>query len=141
MKNQILNYATLVIIVIAIPAMIFYVGSSIPIDAVTVLGIALTFMSYILLIIARLQLGKSFSISAQAHVLVTGGLYSKIRHPIYFFGQFLILGITLCLKNPLFLLFWAFVIIMQIQRAKREERVLEEKFGDAYREYKKTTWF
>jgi protein-S-isoprenylcysteine O-methyltransferase Ste14 len=30
---------------------------------------------------------------------------------------------------------------MQILRARREAKVLEEKFGDEYREYKKRTWF
>jgi len=33
------------------------------------------------------------------------------------------------------------VIIGQTVRARREARVLEATFGDAYREYRRTTWF
>jgi protein-S-isoprenylcysteine O-methyltransferase Ste14 len=30
---------------------------------------------------------------------------------------------------------------MQIVRARKESQVLEEKFGDEYRQYKQRTWF
>jgi protein-S-isoprenylcysteine O-methyltransferase Ste14 len=33
------------------------------------------------------------------------------------------------------------LIPVQIIRARREAAVLEAKFGDAYREYRKRTWF
>ncbi len=33
------------------------------------------------------------------------------------------------------------IIVLQTIRARQESRVLEEKFGDEYREYRKKTWF
>jgi protein-S-isoprenylcysteine O-methyltransferase Ste14 len=36
--------------------------------------------------LARVQLGESFSVAPEAHELVTRGLYSRIRSPIYVFG-------------------------------------------------------
>jgi protein-S-isoprenylcysteine O-methyltransferase Ste14 len=39
------------------------------------------------------------------------------------------------------LLLMILAIFMQVWRAKNEARVLEAKFGDAYREYRRKTWF
>jgi protein-S-isoprenylcysteine O-methyltransferase Ste14 len=50
--------------------------------------------------VPRYQLGKSFSIRPQARELVTHGLYSKIRNPIYVFGSMIILGLILVLQKP-----------------------------------------
>lgn len=41
--------------------------------------------SFVLIIISRRQLGKSFSVMPEARVLVTTGLYSRIQHPTYVF--------------------------------------------------------
>jgi protein-S-isoprenylcysteine O-methyltransferase Ste14 len=43
-------------------------------------------VGFALWLTARIQLGKSFSVRARARALVTTGLYSKFRHPIYLFG-------------------------------------------------------
>ncbi len=50
--------------------------------------------------VARYQLGRSFSVKAEAHHLVTTGLYSKIRNPIYTFGIVMIAGMILILQRP-----------------------------------------
>jgi hypothetical protein len=51
------------------------------------IGTVLALVGVSLIGIARFQLGKSFAIKAEAHELVTRGLYSKIRNPIYVFGR------------------------------------------------------
>jgi protein-S-isoprenylcysteine O-methyltransferase Ste14 len=91
--------------------------------------------------VARYQLGKSFSIKAEAHALVTTGLYSKIRNPIYVFGTVMIVGLILVLQRPLLWIVLFVVVIAQTVRARREARVLEAAFGDEYREYRRKTWF
>src|ERR1700757_1662744 len=48
--------------------------------------------------LARYQLGASFSVSAKARKLVTTGIYSKIRNPIYVFGLMMLAGIALVLQ-------------------------------------------
>jgi protein-S-isoprenylcysteine O-methyltransferase Ste14 len=90
---------------------------------------------------ARYQLGKSFSIRAEARHLVTHGVYSKIRNPIYVFGIVLLFGMVLALHRPKLWPLLPLIIVMQTVRARREAQVLEAAFGDAYRDYRRNTWF
>lgn len=105
------------------------------------LGLILLIAGFILWTIARFQLGASFTVTAQARQLVTRGLYSKIRNPIYVFGSCVIAGVFLLAGHPALLLIFVIVIPMQIWRAKKEAAVLEQKFGDQYRTYRASTWF
>jgi protein-S-isoprenylcysteine O-methyltransferase Ste14 len=57
-----------------------------PWNAERYIGTALTLIGVGCIGVARYQLGTSFSIRPEAHQLVTTGLYSKIRNPIYLFG-------------------------------------------------------
>jgi protein-S-isoprenylcysteine O-methyltransferase Ste14 len=91
--------------------------------------------------LARVQLGASFSVKAKARALVTHGLYSRIRNPIYVFGSIMIAGMMLFFLKPEALLLFLVVIPMQIIRARKESAVLEAAFGDEYRRYKEQTWF
>ena len=95
----------------------------------------------ILLIIARYQLGKSFSVSPQARQLVTHGLYSKFRNPMYLFSGLLVFSFALALQEPILLAIFVVLIPLQIIRARQEAKILEARFGDAYRRYRKNTWF
>ncbi|MGC1484396.1 MAG: isoprenylcysteine carboxylmethyltransferase family protein [Candidatus Acidiferrum sp.] len=104
-------------------------------------GLVLIIVGLIFLTISRFQLGNSFSVSPQAKKLITHGIYSHIRNPIYFFGTFVIAGLLLFLERPWLLLLLIPLLILQIIRARAESRVLEEHFGDEYRRYKATTWF
>lgn len=92
-------------------------------------------------LLARLQLGKSFSVTAQARQLVTTGLYAKIRNPIYFFGLCFITGIIVYLGAYWWLLAIPVLVALQFWRAGKESAVLEAKFGDEYRRYRQNTWF
>jgi len=104
-------------------------------------GLAIAVPAVVLLFVARFQLGRSFAVRAQAHELVTHGIYSKIRNPIYVFSAFLILALALTLQRPFVLIFLVVVIPVQIIRARKEAAVLEAKFGDEYRRYREQTWF
>jgi protein-S-isoprenylcysteine O-methyltransferase Ste14 len=90
---------------------------------------------------ARYQLGRSFAIKAEARQLVTHGIYSKIRNPIYVFGTVMVTGFVLVIHRPALWLLVLAIIVMQTVRARREARVLEAAFGDAYREYRRKAWF
>jgi len=104
-------------------------------------GTVLVILGITFILIARYQLGKSFSITPQAHKLVTTGIYSKIRNPIYVFGTVLFAGLILILQRPLLWVLLGVVIVAQMLRARKEAAVLESAFGDAYREYRRKTWF
>jgi protein-S-isoprenylcysteine O-methyltransferase Ste14 len=104
-------------------------------------GAVLGLVSLILLLTARYQLGRSFSIQAKARELVTTGLYARIRNPIYVFGVCLVVAAALFFMrwSPLAILI--VVIPMQVVRMRREAAVLETAFGEQYREYRRQTWF
>ena len=112
-----------------------------PWSSMRVAGLVLMLPALLLLTIARIQLGNSFSLAPQATQLVTHGIYSRIRNPIYVFGAFVFSGLFLFLERPLLLLLLVPVLILQISRARAEARVLEAHFGDQYRQYKAATWF
>lgn len=112
-----------------------------PWNAQRYVGTALAAVGIIFIALARYQLGKSFSITPKARALVTTGLYSKIRNPIYVFGTVLLAGLILVLQNPVLWAVLVIVVIGQTIRARREARVLEAAFGDEYRNYRRKTWF
>jgi protein-S-isoprenylcysteine O-methyltransferase Ste14 len=104
-------------------------------------GVCMMIIGFPLWLLAHIQLGSSFSVSAQARKLITTGLYSKIRSPIYVFGLIGVAGGLLMAGYPKFLLIFVVLIPLQIVRTRREARVLEEKFGEEYREYRRRAWF
>ena len=57
------------------------------------------------------------------------------------FGLVGIAGLFLVLGQPIGLLLVVFLIPVQWIRTRKEAQVLEEKFGEAYREYRRHTWF
>ncbi len=112
-----------------------------PWTALRIAGAIVAIAGYSLLITARIQLGRSFSVSPQAKELVTHGLYSRIRNPIYVGVGVMWLGLIVALH-----LYWLFIpflilIVAQVIRSSREARVLQEKFGQNYLDYRKQTWF
>jgi Putative protein-S-isoprenylcysteine methyltransferase len=106
-----------------------------------IVGVSIAAPSLLLLALARIQLGRAFSIQARASKLVTTGLYSRIRNPIYVFGGLVIAGALIWTGRPILLLILVALIPIQIVRARKESQVLEEKFGREYAEYKRRTWF
>ena len=122
-------------------AVIMAVFARPPWTALRVAGAVLAVAGFTLLTLARVQLGDAFSVTPQARMLVTRGLYSRIRHPVYVFSMLGIAGLSLYLRLPAILLLLLIIVPVQIVRARAEERVLEKRFGESYREYKRQTWF
>ena len=123
-------------------AIAIWVAVKVPVSPRYVVGMTIAAIGFVLWMVARQQLGASFTVSAQAKALVTTGLYSKIRNPIYFFGGVAFAGVFLAWGNP-YALVGVIVLYftMQILRARKESEVLEQAFGDEYRQYKARTWF
>jgi len=106
-----------------------------------VIGISMAVIGFSLWMLARVQLGRSFAVRPQAKALVTAGLYSKFRHPIYLFGGIAYLGLFISWGKLIPLLCFLLIYPVEILRARKEERVLEQAFGEEYRRYKASTWF
>jgi protein-S-isoprenylcysteine O-methyltransferase Ste14 len=105
------------------------------------IGLVVALIGLAGVILSRYTLGRSFSITPKATALVTSGIYSRIRNPIYISGMIFLIGVALIVERPKLLAVLLVLIPMQIIRARREAAVLEAKFGDAYREYRRRTWF
>jgi protein-S-isoprenylcysteine O-methyltransferase Ste14 len=106
-----------------------------------ILGSCLLVIGVGLLSLARFQLGRSFAVTAQAKNLVTHGLYSKIRNPVYVFGAVAMAGLFLIVRRPALWVLFVALVVMQIVRARKEAAVLEAKYGEEYRIYRSHTWF
>jgi len=104
-------------------------------------GLIIAILAAVPLFVARYQLGKSFSVTPQARELVTHGIYSKTKNPIYVFSTLSVVGLLLTLQIRRALIFVPVLIAVQLLRAHQEAKVLRDKFGDAYQEYRKKTWF
>jgi protein-S-isoprenylcysteine O-methyltransferase Ste14 len=135
-----LNLLTLAVVIIGL-SFFGMQARHLPWTAWRIAGIAITAPAFLLFVVARIQLGRAFSLQAKATTLVTTGVYSRIRNPIYLFGGLFILGIIIWMGRPWLLLIFAVLIPLQVVRSRKEERVLTEKFGDEYLDYKQKTWF
>lgn len=105
-----------------------------------ILGLAMTGMGYSLFIwsvIARGRYATSWEMRGN-HRLVTWGPYRYVRHPSYF-GYFLMfLGFITLWPNIVTLIPLA-AIPGYIKVTVQEEKLLEQRFGDEYREYQRRT--
>lgn len=121
-------------------ALIFLAGPG-PHDTARWVGLGLAGFGFAGVIAARYSLGRSFSVQPKATELVTSGIYSQIRNPIYVFSIFFITGVVTMMRlAPLYIL-PVVAIPIQVIRARKEAQVLEAKFGDEYRRYRAGTWF
>jgi protein-S-isoprenylcysteine O-methyltransferase Ste14 len=104
-------------------------------------GAIVALLGYVLVTIARIQLGNSFSVRPEARELVTGGFYARMRNPTYVFLDITLLSIIFVMGAYWFLIVPAILVVIQVVQSKREAKVLEGKFGQRYLDYRKKTWF
>ena len=135
-----LNFITLALVGVAALLVAQY-AARVPWTPTHIAGLAIAIPSFVLFALARVQLGGAFSVRAQATSLVTTGIYSRIRNPIYLFGGLMFAGVMLWAGQPWLLLCFVVLVPLQVYRSRKEARVLEEKFGAAYLEYRRKTWF
>ena len=89
-------------------------------------------------LIAIARLGTSFSLMPEARTLVTSGVYSVVRHPLYLAEMIGVAGLAIQFQQP-----WAFMLAggafgLQYWRTVFEERVLREAFPE-YADYARRT--
>lgn len=134
------NVITFILILVA-AVVLLRQATALPWTPNRAIGLAIAVPALLLLLTARVQLGRAFSVRAKATNLVTTGIYSRIRNPIYVFSTLVIFGVIIWSGRPVFLFLLAVLGAVQIHRSRKESAVLEAKFGDEYRQYKQKTWF
>lgn len=103
---------------------------------ITLLGLWLFYRSHA-------ELGRNWSQSLdvrEEHALVSTGIYAKIRHPMY--TSMLLWSIAQIALLPNFIagpIGFVFISLLCVMRIPREERMLQEHFGEEYRRYMQTT--
>lgn len=88
-------------------------------------------------------LGQNWSIVARTrsdHELVKSGPYARIRHPIYLGLLLFLLGLALAYGHWIQLVIAVPLFIAGTRiRTSIEDRLLEQKFGEAFRDYRNST--
>lgn len=107
------------------------------------LGIGIGFGALLLFFLTHKQLGDNWSGTLELrenHELVTTGVYSLVRHPMYSVFLLNVLSKTLITANWIVggVGFFA-VVIMCIIRIPDEEKMMSGQFGEAYQVYMKKT--
>ena len=100
------NLGTLLVLVVILGFLLFHYAGSLEWTRWQIAGLAIFVPAFVLFVLARIELGRAFSIRAKASTLVTTGIYSRIRNPIYVFGAMMSVGIFVFIHRPWGLLIW-----------------------------------
>jgi len=141
--NRLIPLGLILAVPVAVTDRAYLLGKILP-GYIPIIGTAFCAAAIILGVWARLTLGQAYSPRGETGTgdqLIQSGPYKTVRHPMYaaaclwaFFWPLLIssligAGITSAL-----------VVSAVRQRIEAEETALVRAFGDAYLEYRKTTW-
>ena len=108
------------------------------------IGILAIIIGIIIRVIAVLTLKKAFTLNVQTtdkQVLVTTGIYTKVRNPAYSGSILSLIGVALALRNifSLILIFLISIICYSI-RIYVEEQALKKHFKKDFMNYQKHTY-
>lgn len=105
-----------------------------------VLGIALTLAACTLVFLAVRRFGKAgtnVDVRKPATTIVSSGIYSLTRNPMYLSMALILTALSILLNNLwLLILTPVFMAVIQKGVIAREEAYLEKKFGAEYADYK-----
>ncbi|QQS43052.1 MAG: isoprenylcysteine carboxylmethyltransferase family protein [Acidobacteriota bacterium] len=125
----------------AVPAAYPYIGPIEWLDVfwLKIFGVALLFAALAWVSIAQIQMGRSWRIGIDEDVktdLVSKGLFSVSRNPIFLGMRVLLLGLFMVTPNALTLLaFGVGDVLMQVQ-VRLEEEHMKKLHGEEFEEYK-----
>jgi protein-S-isoprenylcysteine O-methyltransferase Ste14 len=113
-----------------------------------ILGLVIFLAGVAFVLWARRTLGKNWGLSTSRdvklrddHQIIQSGPYAFVRNPMYFGWWVAMAGLVLVYPTWVVLLFLIFSVVSFTGRARREEKALAERFGQAWTEYKQRTRF
>ncbi len=123
---------------------IFLQGMVFGLGLVNLVGIALVAGGIPLRILARMTLGRHFTHGLrilEGHILITHGIYMRVRHPGYTGALLIYLGTPLIFNSVFgFLSMFPPLAALILYRIRVEEGMLIGEFGDDYTEYMRPSW-
>jgi protein-S-isoprenylcysteine O-methyltransferase Ste14 len=133
-------YITITALHINVPAIIS--NYLINIVWIKYIGIILCYVGLIIFFLALISFGKAWRIGIDeknSNELITDGIFKYSRNPIFLFMDLYFIGIMLIYPNIIFSIITMCTVIGLHFQIVREEKFLENKFGEEYNEYKKQT--
>lgn len=107
-----------------------------------VIGIALFIIGLIIMIVGQATLWQNYSptvVIREDHQLITHGIYRFTRNPIYLGTLMAFTGLPVYAASLYGFLTMLVMIPIFLNRIRFEEKLLLEKFPDAFQKYKETT--
>jgi len=105
-----------------------------------ILGLELMGVGLALMIVARrtfLAAGTHVEPWKPANAVVSTGIFAWLRNPMYVGGTAALFGLAILFASDWMVVTTVILaLVLHFGVVKREERYLEAKFGDAYRDYK-----
>ncbi|MFX0178013.1 MAG: methyltransferase family protein [Candidatus Hodarchaeota archaeon] len=110
---------------------------------ISYIGFILYLIGALLVLVARVQLGRfgTAELSTEEdHQLFTQGVYKYIRNPMYSGGLIATIGFCLVFRCIIILsIMFIYTFLIYRMRIIEEERILLEKFGKEFEDYKEKT--
>jgi protein-S-isoprenylcysteine O-methyltransferase Ste14 len=107
-----------------------------------ILGALIACVGLLIFVLAFFSFGDSWRIGIDkktAGQLVTGGIFSISRNPIYVAFDLIFIGVFLMNGTWFFLIFALLAILGVHSQTLREERFLAQRYGNEYERYRRST--
>lgn len=88
-------------------------------------------------LLAGFGLNTVFGKTREEPQVITTGVFSIVRHPVYLGSILLYLGFILLSLSLLSVLVWILIIVFHYMISRYEEKLLTQRFGSVYEECKK----